>query len=150
MLPLPVLGIVGWKHSPFLRVSAADVCHRTREDDRTWLTTPAEGLFSQPFSTPCPGARNAVPWFVNPGIWLCVTLMVVGALLWLVLGLREWVRDPGWAPPPSGGRTTADRGAVRRGPGSDGIGLPAADDIEDETDRSLPRVSSPPAHGSAD
>ncbi|MGY1856794.1 hypothetical protein [Modestobacter sp. SYSU DS0290] len=144
LLPLPVLGVVGWLSSPFIHVPAAQKCSRVRADGGTGLTTPAEGLFSHPFSTPCPGGRNAVPWFVNPGIWLCVTLVVVGAVLWLVLALREWVRNPDWGSPPGGGRTTTDRGAE-----SDGIGPPDVDDPEDETARSLPRVSSPPARGSA-
>ena len=106
---LPVLGVIGWLRTPFMNVTVADQCNKIERDGGSGLTTPAGGLFSRPFSTPCAGGDNAVPWFVNPGIWLSVTLVVLGVVAWVFLALREWLHGPGRVSPDRRRATTADR-----------------------------------------
>jgi hypothetical protein len=111
---LPVFGVVGWLRTPFMNVTALDQCNKIERDGGAGLTTPADGLFAAPFSTPCPGGDNAVPWFVNPGIWLSATLVVLGVVMWVLLVLREWLHDPGRNGLAGRGGTTADRDVAGR------------------------------------
>lgn len=131
---LTVLGVMGWFRTPFMNATALDQCNKIERDGGAGLTTPAEGLFSHPYSTPCPDGDNAVPWFVNPGIWLSAALVVVGVVLWVLLTLREWLHDPGRISPTDRGGTTADREVASRAAGSSHVDAPAAGIAGDDPD----------------